>query len=110
MATSVVRSAFPGLLIGRSVHAADEAELAAQDADFVLFGPVFSTPGKGTPAGIEEVKTICDRLGAFPVLAVGGITAANAVDVLSAGAAGIAAIRQMNDPASLREIMAALGQ
>ncbi len=103
--SSVVRSAFPDLLIGCSVHSADEAEAASRESDFVVFGTVFETPGKGEPAGLAGLTTVCCRLSGFPVIAVGGITADKVADALSAGAAGVAAIRAMNDPAELAAIM-----
>lgn len=108
MLPSVVRSAFPGLLIGCSVHTVDEAEAAAPSADFVVFGPVFDTPGKGGPAGLARLADVCRRLSGFPVIAVGGIAPGNAADALKAGAAGVAAIRAMNEPDSLADIMKAL--
>jgi len=101
----VVRSAFPDLLIGSSVHSADEAEAASRGSDFVIFGPVFVTPGKGSPAGLVELSAVCRRLSDFPVIALGGIAADNVSDALSAGAAGVAAIRAMNDHAELAVIM-----
>jgi thiamine-phosphate diphosphorylase len=107
MPTEAVRSKFPGLLIGRSVHSPDEAACEVKEADFVLFGPVFATPGK-EPIGLDRFRLVCDRLGDYPVLAVGGITAGNAAEVLKAGAAGVAAIREMNEPDPLRAIMDAI--
>lgn len=83
------------MLIGRSVHAPPEAGLAADaGADLVLFGTVFPTSSKapGHPvagvAGLAAAVRAC----AVPVLAVGGVTAANVRAVAGAGAAGVAAI------------------
>lgn len=105
MFPSVVRVAFPGLMIGCSVHSVEEAVAASGSSDLALFGTVFETPGKGEPAGLAGLTTVCCRLSGFPVIAVGGITADNAADAVSAGAAGVAAIRAMNDPAELAAIM-----
>ena len=85
----------PGFLIGRSVHARDEAidAAAAGGLDYLLFGTVFPTaskPGReatGTPALAEVVAAA-----AIPVLAVGGVSTDNVGDVAAAGAAGFAAI------------------
>ncbi len=105
---SVIRTAFPHLLIGSSVHNADAAENAvAERADFVIFGPVFPTPGK-TASGVVSLADVCRRVPGFPVIAVGGIDADNADEVLTAGAAGVAAIRSMHKPASLKKIMRSL--
>lgn len=91
-------------LVGRSCHALEEAMAAEKDgADYVFFGPVFATPSKaeyGAPQGIGKLKEICGRVG-IPVLAIGGITTANAGECLAAGAAGIAAIRLFQDAADI---------
>lgn len=106
--SGVIRKAFPHLLIGCSVHTSDAAEEAAADrADFVIFGPVFPTPGKKA-SGVAGLEDVCRRLQGFPVIAIGGIDAGNLGEVLTAGAAGIAAIRAMNEPDSLAAIMSAL--
>lgn len=87
-------------LIGRSCHTSSEVVHAAQEsADFVVFAPVFEkkdTPGT-LPAGLMALREACRQN--LPVLALGGITLANARSCLEAGAAGIAAIRlfQGND-------------
>jgi thiamine-phosphate pyrophosphorylase len=96
LAADVVRHAFgQEMLVGASTHNLEEAVTAENGgADFAVFGPVFETASKreyGPPAGIEALRTIARRL-SIPVLALGGITLANARLALDAGAAGIAAI------------------
>jgi thiamine-phosphate pyrophosphorylase len=78
--------------LGVSVHTLEEA-LAAEvaGADFIVFGPVFETPGKRA-VGLEPLRTVASAV-KIPVLAIGGITLKNAATVLSAGASGIAGIR-----------------
>jgi thiamine-phosphate pyrophosphorylase len=83
------RRTLPGLLVARSCHTLDEVRSA--DADFVTFGPVFESPGKGKPLGIDLLREAC-TLGK-PVFALGGITEENAPSCVDAGAAGIAGIR-----------------
>jgi len=79
-------------LLGVSTHTLDEAIQAERaGADFVVFGPVFDTPGK-RPIGLEPLGTVASRL-KIPVLAIGGINQENSKVVLGAGAAGIAGIR-----------------
>jgi thiamine-phosphate pyrophosphorylase len=79
-------------VLGVSTHTLQEAIQAERaGADFIVFGPVFDTPGK-TAVGLEPLRDVTSRV-KLPVLAIGGITEANALQVLNAGAAGIAAIR-----------------
>src|SRR5437867_13432343 len=79
-------------LLGASVHSVNAARGAeAEGADFVIFGPVFETPGK-QPVGVAALGRVVLAV-RIPVLAIGGITAANTAAVLDVGAAGIAAIR-----------------
>lgn len=83
----------PGLLIGQSCHSADEVANSA--ADFVLLGPIFPTPSKlafGPPLGLAALRQAAAGA-TTPVVAVGGVTPANAADCVAAGAAGVAAIR-----------------
>ena len=78
--------------LGVSVHTVEEAVAADHDgADFIVFGPVFDTPGKN-PVGLESLRQVAESV-KIPVLAIGGITSERAKDVVAAGAAGIAAIR-----------------
>ena len=44
----------PGLLVFRSCHTLDE--IRASNADFVTFGPVFETPGKSAPLGLDVAQ------------------------------------------------------
>jgi len=79
-------------VLGISTHTLQEALTAeAARADFIVFGPVFDTPGK-KPVGLESLREVASHV-KIPVLAIGGITTANSQEVLRAGAAGIAGIR-----------------
>jgi thiamine-phosphate pyrophosphorylase len=79
-------------ILGCSVHSVDDAVQAAlAKPDFLIFGPIFETPGK-TAVGVEVLRSVVASV-SVPVLAIGGVTLANANEVLEAGAAGIAAIR-----------------
>ncbi len=84
----------PRLMVARSCHTL--AEVKAAQADFVAFGPVFDSPGKNTPVGLEQLRKAC-KLGK-PVYALGGINWENAAACLEAGAEGIAGIRLFQDP------------
>ncbi|MDI1240737.1 MAG: thiamine phosphate synthase [bacterium] len=88
----------PDFIIGTSTHSSAEV-VAAKDAgaDYVMIGPVFATPGKGDPIGLDALQEICESVSPFPVVGVGGIDASNESLVTGAGAAGFAAIRYLND-------------
>ena len=103
---SVVRRAFgEDLVIGVSTHSIESAlNVSTSGADYLFFGPLFETPGKGIPAGLEELEKLCRSVAPFPVLALGGVNEANAGEVFATGAAGLAAIRSMNEKESRRSI------
>lgn len=84
----------PGLIVGRSCHTLEEVRCAK--ADFVTFGPVFASPGKGEPVGLAALREACG--GQMPVFALGGVNWENAADCMAAGAEGIAGIRLFQDP------------
>jgi thiamine-phosphate diphosphorylase len=89
------RSMVPaGFLIGRSVHGAGEAVLAARGADYCVAGTVFPTPSKPglrQPLGLEGLEAIV-RAVPLPVLAIGGVSMERIEAVAATGAAGMAAI------------------
>ena len=85
-----------GFLLGISVGTPEEATRAAAAADYWSVGPCFTTPTKhdaGPPLGPEGFAALA-RLApdGVPVIAIGGITAANARSIIDAGAAGVAVI------------------
>lgn len=106
LSASIVRNYVPvSFLIGVSTHNYGEVELAVEEgADLVVFGPVFSSPGKGSPVGVSELQRACHAIPDIPVLALGGVDETNIDSVIDAGAAGIAAIRLLNDRESLAGI------
>ncbi len=81
-----------GWIVGRSVHAPDEAG-GELDATYVLFGAVFPTRSKPDrpAAGLDRLR---DAVAAShrPVLAIGGMTPERAAAARAVGAAGVAAI------------------
>lgn len=106
----VIRRTFGAeFLIGVSTHSLAEAAIARADgADFVVFGPVFHTSSKrqyGEPVGAAELAKVTSKLSPFPVIALGGITTANAATCVRAGALGIAAIRMLSDPLQLDRVV-----
>jgi len=92
----VPASARVQLLVGRSTHTLEQARVACgESVDYVAFGPLYGTTSKhseyearGLDALAEVVRIVAPR----PVVAIGGIDAARAADVLRAGAASICVI------------------
>ena len=86
-------------LIGVSAHSVGDVERAASNgADFAVLAPVFEKAGFGAKGmGVEVLRQVCEFSSSgqncFPVLALGGVTLANARVCLDAGAAGVAGIR-----------------
>jgi thiamine-phosphate pyrophosphorylase len=104
----VERALAAGLLLGLSASTRREAAVAEyQGAGYIGAGPVWSTPSKpdaAPPIGLHGLEEICQSV-SVPVVAIGGVTAANARDCIRAGAAGVAVIRAL---AEIRELADAL--
>lgn len=85
-----------GLKLGVSTH--DEAELAralAAGPDYVALGPVWPTILKRMrfgPQGLERVGEWKRRVGALPLVAIGGLTVERAPAALEAGADILSAV------------------
>ena len=110
---AVIRNNFAqNFLIGASTHSWEEAQLAyEQGADFIVFGPIFSTKSKeqfGPPLGLEKLSDVCGRLDGFPVLALGGVSEVAARQCFEAGASGVAGISLFSEPAALESVAAAI--
>ena len=85
----------PDKIIGVTVHNVAEA-LAAQaaGADYLGVSPIFSTATKadaGAPTGVALLAEIRRQV-SLPLVAIGGITLANAPAVIEAGADAVCAI------------------
>ena len=86
------RLAGDGIIIGKSVGSESEARQLGS-ADYVTIGPVFPIAeqrGAGT-LGLDGFGRLAELV-AVPVIAIGGISALTARDVLRAGATGVALI------------------
>jgi thiamine-phosphate pyrophosphorylase len=94
---SLARSPRPAtrdFLVAVSCHSEEEViSLGSQNADFVVFAPVFEKSGlpRSRTLGLDQLRQSCGHN--VPVLALGGVTLDNAQSCLEAGAAGIAGIR-----------------
>jgi len=90
----VVKSVFPNLRAGVSVHSVEEAQAAQKKgADYVLFGHIYpssSKPGKA-PQGLGALAEVVASV-SIPVIAIGGIKPEHVPEILATGAAGIAVL------------------
>jgi thiamine-phosphate pyrophosphorylase len=109
----------PDAIVGLSTHSEQQiAASAEQPVDYISVGPIWETPTKeGRPAvGLELIRHAA-KSAPRPFFAIGGIDAANAAQVVDAGARRICvvrAIRDAEDPAAaaeeLRNAFAPLGE
>lgn len=78
----------PGRIVGKSTHSLAQAvAAAAEQPDYLGFGPLFATPTKPdyTPIGIEEIRRV-QELVSLPIYCIGGIKRENLEALLAAGA------------------------
>jgi thiamine-phosphate pyrophosphorylase len=87
-----------GKIIGITVGSVKEALTAArQGADYLGISPIFATRTKldaGPPTGLPLLREIRNAV-SLPLAAIGGITLANAAEVIAAGADMICAISEV---------------
>ncbi|MGB8478417.1 MAG: thiamine phosphate synthase [Acidobacteriaceae bacterium] len=106
-------------VISVSCHTLEEVKAARQQSpDCILFAPVFekvireadivpeTEEGRDVSrrlpgVGLVLLEQACRAAAPVPVFALGGVNTENAADCLCAGAAGIAAIRLMQEPPSV---------
>ena len=85
-------------LIGVSTHTQEQVRLAElSDADYIAIGPIFATSTKADAEpviGLEGVRR-ARELTTKPLVAIGGITRANARGVVDAGADSVAVISEL---------------
>ena len=76
------------LLIGKSTHSLEQAHAAEREgADYIGFGPIFTTPTKPdyAPIGLEDVRRVHAEVN-LPIFCIGGINVDNLQSVIDAGA------------------------
>jgi thiamine-phosphate pyrophosphorylase len=82
-------------MIGKSTHSVAQAmAAAAEDTDYLGFGPLFATPTKPgyPPIGVQEIRQVQEAV-KKPVFCIGGIKLENLGAVLEAGARRIVIVR-----------------
>lgn len=86
---ALVRRLGPGLRVGLSTHDAAQVEAAlGEPLDYLAIGPIFATTSKDRPSpvvGLDGLAALAARVRAarpgLPIVAIGGITLANAAAV-----------------------------
>ncbi|MBZ5656823.1 MAG: thiamine phosphate synthase [Acidobacteriia bacterium] len=100
--------------LGVSTHNPEQLAMAdLTSADYLAIGPVFATQSKANPdplvgaAGVRRARELTHK----PLVAIGGITRANARSVIDAGADAVAVISDLlRDPGkSAEELLRVLG-
>jgi thiamine-phosphate diphosphorylase len=92
------------MIVGLSTHTHQQiAGATAAPISYLAIGPVFSTATKATgydPVGEAGVRFAAAQaaVAGLPVAAIGGITLANAAQVIAAGAAAVAVITDIAGP------------
>lgn len=96
MPAAEVRRWLPHAIIGLSIESVEQLQAAEGDpvVDYYGVSPVFVTPTKTDTApalGLDGLRTL-RALTRRPLVAIGGINAANAAQVMAAGADGLAVV------------------
>jgi len=83
-----------GLEVIISTHTHDEVHIAeAMGADYVTYSPIFASPDKGEPKGVEDLKSIIGMTD-VDIFALGGIVSEEQIEaVRETNAYGFASIR-----------------
>jgi thiamine-phosphate pyrophosphorylase len=106
-------------IIGLSIKTVEQARAAPLELlDYVAIGGVYGTTSKdntAAPIGTSGLRVIVDvvraRKANFPICAIAGISAANAAEVIAAGADGVAVISALSlapDPAKAAQDLRAV--
>ena len=95
-------------IIGYSTHNIHQAVAATKlQIDYLAIGPIFATTSKNDTApvlGLDGLRTVREATGTFPLVAIGGISHANARDVIEAGADSVAVISALlSNPTHITE-------
>jgi thiamine-phosphate pyrophosphorylase len=102
----------PGRLVGVSRHDAQGVHAAgAQGADYATLSPIYPSPGKSAPLLVTGFGAVA-RASPLPLYALGGVDSGAVAELVQAGAAGVAVMREVmaaEDPGlSLRALLGAL--
>jgi thiamine-phosphate pyrophosphorylase len=92
-----------GITLGISTHDDEELAIALEaKPDYVALGPIFFTTLKSmrfAPQGIPKITEWKKRIGAIPLVAIGGIKFEHAAEIFAAGADSIAVVSDVTQNA-----------
>ncbi|MCA9498442.1 MAG: thiamine phosphate synthase [Nitrospirales bacterium] len=101
------------MMIGVSTHNSEQVRLAtAEGADYLGFGPIFSTRTKANHEPVVGIQGLTDvrHLTTLPIIAIGGIVPGSVPALQGAGANGVAAasaiLNAVDRPRVLEQFMA----
>ena len=99
------------VILGLSIDRVEQTPAADPAClDYIAHGPFLTTgtkPDAGSPVGIDGIRKV-RSLTALPLVAIGGIDAANASDAIRAGADGVAvvsAVMAAEDPRAAASLL-----
>jgi thiamine-phosphate pyrophosphorylase len=100
-------------IVGYSTHNVEQATQALSlPIDYLAIGPIFATSTKTDTSpvlGLDGLRAVREAVGAVPLVAIGGISLANAREVLDAGADSVALISALfSDPQNISQTIRAL--
>ena len=103
----------PEMIIGYSTHTVEQALAALElPVDYIATGPIFQTSTKTDTSpvlGLDGLHAVRQAVGKFPLVAIGGISQANASEVIEAGADSVAVISAvLSDPHQISHAVRAL--
>lgn len=90
------RELLPAGSISVSAHSlGDVAKARELTVDFVMLSPIFASPGKSTPLGLDAIREASALLEGSPtrLVALGGLDLVRGLACIEAGAEAVAAIR-----------------
>ena len=89
----------PAAVVGFSTHSIEQIDAAlAEPISYLAVGPVFGTSTKDTgytAVGLDLVAAAARMCGSLPIVAIGGVTLANASTAIDAGASSVAVISDL---------------
>jgi thiamine-phosphate pyrophosphorylase len=84
----------PDIFVGKSTHSLEQAVAAqVEQADYIGFGPLYATGTKPdyVPIGLQDITRV-HELVSLPIFCIGGVNAARASEIMTAGARRIVVV------------------